>query len=247
MSIALLNYSPSSQNHRVVGYEVPGDEQPRIYSNQVVLSAIDLDALIQAAYRQIYNEQQMLASHRQLILESQLKSKQITVKEFIRGLATSDSFRRLNFESNNNYRFVQMCLQRILGRNAYSDREAMAWSIVLATKGLPAFIDALLNSDEYIDNFGDDTVPYQRRRILPQRAQGELPFARMARYGADYRDKLPRPTMQQQFGRDYHWSWQRQTPTAVKQLGGAIAYTGGFLLVLGTAAVFLSAVGLISL
>jgi phycobilisome rod-core linker protein len=86
-------------------------------------------------------------------------------------------------------RFVQICVQRILGRNVYSDREKMAWSIVLATKGIKGFIDALLNSDEYQDNFGDNIVPYQRRRILPQRSKGELPFSQMARYDEYHRTK----------------------------------------------------------
>lgn len=56
-----------------------------------------------------------------------------------------------------------------------------------------AFIDTLMNTEEYLDQFGDYTVPYQRRRILPQRTQGELPFARMSRYGSDYRNQLPKP------------------------------------------------------
>lgn len=29
-----------------------------------------------------------------------------------------------------------MCIQRVLGRDVYNDREKLAWSIVLATKGL---------------------------------------------------------------------------------------------------------------
>ena len=33
-----------------------------------------------------------------------------------------------------------------------------------------------MNSDEYIENFGDSTVPYQRRRIIAQRSKGEIPF-----------------------------------------------------------------------
>jgi phycobilisome rod-core linker protein len=139
-------------------------------------------------------------SNRQPLLESQLKSGQITVKEFIRGLATSDSFRRLNYDVNNNYRFVELCVQRILGRNIYSDREKLAWSIVLATKGLHGFVDELLDSEDYTATFGDNTVPYQRRRVLPLRTQGELPFERMARYGKDYRDQLPRPSRYTQFG-----------------------------------------------
>jgi phycobilisome rod-core linker protein len=194
MSIPLLDYAPSSQNQRVTSFEIPGDEQPRVYTTDNLLSASEMDVLIVAAYRQIFHEQQMLLSNRQIFLESQLKAGQITVKDFISGLVLSDSFRRLNYDANNNYRFVELCVQRILGRNIYSDREKLAWSIVLATKGLKGFINDLLNSEEYIDNFGDSTVPYQRRRVLPQRSQGELPFERMARYGTDYRDNLP-PSM----------------------------------------------------
>lgn len=194
MSIPLLEYTPSSQNQRVASFEVPGDEQPRVYSTENQLSADEIDALIVAAYRQIFHEQQMLLNNRQIPWESQLKAGQITVKEFIRGLATSDSFRRLNYETNNNYRFVELCVQRILGRNIYSDREKLAWSIVLATHGLHGFVDDLLNSEEYNSSFGDHTVPYQRRRVLPQHPQGDLPFERMARYGTDYRDNLPHPS-----------------------------------------------------
>lgn len=191
MSIPLLEYAPSSQNQRVTAFEIPGDEQPRIYTTENLLSATEMDVLILAAYRQIFHEQQMLSSNRQIFLESQLKAGQITVKEFIRGLVLSDSFRRLNYDANNNYRFVELCVQRVLGRRIYSDREKLSWSIVLATKGLMGFVQELLNSEEYLSNFGEDTVPYQRRRVLPQRSQGELPFERMARYGTDYRDKLP--------------------------------------------------------
>ena len=175
MSIPLLEYSPTSQNHRVTGYEVPGEEQPKIYSSENLLSAAEMDELIHAAYHQVFNEQQMLRSNRQRELESQLRNGQITVRDFIQGLVLSESFRRRNYEVNNNYRFVQMCVQRLLGRDVYQEKEKLAWSIVLATSGLQGFVEALLNSEEYINNFGYDTVPYQRRRILPQRASGELP------------------------------------------------------------------------
>lgn len=182
MSLSLLSYPLSSQNQRVNGYEIPGDEQPRIYTTSNLPKGSDIDEIIWACYRQIFNEQQILKHHRQTALESQLSSGQITVKEFIRGLLLADSFRRLNYESNNNYRFVEICIQRVFGRNVYNNQEKLSWSIVLATKGLKGFIDQLLNSDEYIDNFGYDTVPYQRRRILPQQRIGELPFARMIRH-----------------------------------------------------------------
>jgi phycobilisome rod-core linker protein len=193
MTIPFLAYTPSSQNQRVTGFEVPGDETPKMYTTDDLLRPTEMDALIRAAYCQIFHEQQMTVSSRQIALESQLRVNQITVKQFIYGLVISDVFRQLNYDVNSNYRFVQICIQRILGRDVYNEREKFAWSIVLATKGLRAFVNELLNTEEYQTNFGDNTVPYQRRRILPQRAQGELPFARMPRYGADYRDKLPKP------------------------------------------------------
>ncbi|MDY7020438.1 MAG: phycobilisome rod-core linker polypeptide [Cyanobacteriota bacterium] len=196
MAIPLLEYKPVSQNVRVSGYEVPGDEQPRIYSAENLPSGTEWDEIIWAAYRQIFSEHQLLKSNRQKFLESQLKFGQITVRGFIRGLATSDPFLRLNYQTNSNYRFVEMCVQRILGRDVYSEREKIAWSIVVATKGPVGFIDALLNSDEYLENYGDEIVPYQRRRVLPQRNQGETPFnLKTPRYGDYHRAQLGFPQM----------------------------------------------------
>ncbi|MEO1799099.1 MAG: phycobilisome rod-core linker polypeptide [Cyanobacteria bacterium J06629_2] len=190
MALPLLKYPVSSQNNRVNGYEIPGDEQPRIYDRENILSTAEFDELIYAAYRQVFNEQQILLSNRQKELESQLKAGQITVRDFMKGLALSETFQRRNYQVNNNYRFVRLCIQRFLGRDVYSNDEKLSWSIVLATSGLKGLIDKLLDSDEYLDNFGDDIVPYQRRRILPQRERGEMPFARMPRYGKQHRLNL---------------------------------------------------------
>ena len=54
LGIPLLNYAPNSQNQRVVGYEIPGDDQPIIFSTENLYSSGDIDNLIAAAYRQIY-------------------------------------------------------------------------------------------------------------------------------------------------------------------------------------------------
>jgi phycobilisome rod-core linker protein len=243
MPIPLLTYNPRSQNNRVAGFEIPGDEQPRLHTTENRLQSTDMDMLIEAAYRQICNEQQMLSHHRQRFLESQLRSNQITVKEFIRGLVMSDSFRRLTYESNNNYRFVEICVQRVLGRNVYSDREKMAWSIVLATQGLQGFVESLLKSEEYEQNFGDCIVPYQRRRILPQHLKGDVTFAHTARYGKDYRDKLPQPNLQALLGKGYtgptmsntRWAWQQNPPQVLTKVWIGLFYSGmgaiGFLFI----------------
>lgn len=188
MAIPLLDYAPETINPRVAGYEIPGEEQPKIYSSENLLSAGGIDELIWAGYRQVYSEHQILKRNRQTFLESQLRFGQITVRDFIKGLVTSYPFLRLNYETNSNYRFVEMCVQRLLGRDIYGEREKLAWSIVIATKGVQGFIDDLLDSEEYRTNFGYDTVPYQRRRVLPGRAEGETPFnLDTPRYGPYHR------------------------------------------------------------
>jgi hypothetical protein len=48
------------------------------------VNVLDIDALISAAYRQFFHEQQMLKSNRQTLLESQLQGGLISVKGFVR-------------------------------------------------------------------------------------------------------------------------------------------------------------------
>lgn len=196
MALPLLSYTPTSQNQRVAGFEVASEEKPKIYSTDDLRFGSDMDELIWAAYRQIFSEHQILKSNRQVALESQLRNGQITVRDFIRGLLISDTFRRRNFDTNNNYRFVELCVQRALGRDVYNEREKIAWSIVIANKGLQGFIDDLLDSDEYLSNFGYNTVPYQRRRLLLQREKGETPFnLKTPRYGESHRNQLGFPQL----------------------------------------------------
>ncbi|MGG6266767.1 phycobilisome rod-core linker polypeptide [Leptolyngbya sp. AN03gr2] len=164
MSIPLLEYKPSSQNQRVDGYEVPGEDTPYIYRLEDCIDQTDITNLIWAAYRQVFSEHVILQSSRQKNLESQLKNRAITVRDFVRGLAKSETFRSLVIDKNSNYRLVDIALKRLLGRSAYNNEETIAWSIKIATLGWDGFVDTLLDSEEYATAFGDNTVPYQRRR-----------------------------------------------------------------------------------
>jgi phycobilisome rod-core linker protein len=184
MSIPLLEVTPTTQNQRVEGYEVPNEDDPTIYRLTAVTSDTDIQELIWAGYRQIFSEHLILESYRQSYLESQLRNRAITVRDFIRGLGKSDVYRRLVGETNSNYRLVDISFKRFLGRATYNKDEQIAWSIVIATKGLNGFIDALVDSDEYRQNFGNYIVPYQRRRYK------ERPFNLVnPRYDGDWRDR----------------------------------------------------------
>ncbi|MFM7369414.1 MAG: phycobilisome rod-core linker polypeptide, partial [Sphaerospermopsis kisseleviana] len=100
-----------------------------------------------------------------------------------RGLAKSEAFYRLVVSVNNNYRLVDITLKRILGRSAYNKEEEIAWSIVIGTKGFDGFVDALVDSEEYNQNFGDNTVPYQRKRM-----EGRPYNLVTPRYGVDFQE-----------------------------------------------------------
>lgn len=184
MTVPLLEYKPSSQNQRVAGFEVPNEDTPYIYRLEDCIDGRDVEDLIYACYRQVFSEHVILKSSRQRDLESQLKNRAITVRDFIRGLAKSDIYREWVVETNSNYRIVELSLKRILGRDSYNKEEEIAWSIVIATSGIVGFIDALVDSDEYTQSFGDNTVPYQRRRFK------DRPFNLVTpRYGDYWRDQ----------------------------------------------------------
>ena len=192
MALPLLNYALETQNSRVKGHGGADDDQARIFSTQQVLGNADITALIEAAYRQIFFH--AFKVNRDPFLESQLRNNQITVRDFIRGLLLSDTFRRSFYRFNSNYQVVSQMVQRVLGRDVHGQAETIAWSIVIGNKGLAGLVEALLDSREYMDNFGYDTVPYQRRRVLPGRELGETPFnIKSPRYEAYWRGVLGFP------------------------------------------------------
>lgn len=192
MALPLLTYKPSSQNERVPGYVTPGDEKPFVFTTENILDLAGMNALIEAAYRQIFFY--AFKWDREPFLESQLRDGQLTVRDFIRGLLLSKTYYSSFYEKNSNYRFVEQCVERVLGRQVYNEREKIAWSIVVATKGIKGFVDELLDSDEYLENFGYDIVPYQRRRVLPTNSDTERPTnIRLPRYDEYYRSILGFP------------------------------------------------------
>lgn len=183
MALPLLSTPPVSMNARVSNFMPATEESPRLGSGD----ADAIEAQIAQAYRQIFFH--AFKADREAVLESQLRSGQITVREFVRGLLLSDKFRNDFYRCNSNYRVVEQLVGRVLGRPVHGDRERIAWSIVIAEKGLPGLVDALLDSPEYLESFGVDQVPFQRGRVLAGQSVGERPFNQQApRYDAYWRD-----------------------------------------------------------
>jgi phycobilisome rod-core linker protein len=80
---------------------------------------------------------------------------------------------------------VEIALKRLLGRAPYNKEEEIAWSIKIATNGWDGFVDALVDSEEYQNSFGENIIPYQRRRYK------DRPFNLVTpRYANYWRDKI---------------------------------------------------------
>ncbi len=134
------------------------------------LSSTEKESIIKAAYRQVF-ERDIIRAYSQSIsyLESQVKNGDISMKEFVRRLAKAPLYRKQFFEPFINSRALELAFRHILGRGPSSREEVQSYFAIVSTGGLPALVDALVDSQEYADYFGEETVPYLRG--LGQEAQ----------------------------------------------------------------------------
>jgi len=134
------------------------------------LSASEKQATVKAAYRQIF-ERDITRAYSQSIsyLESQVKNGDISMKEFVRRLGKSPLYRKQFFEPFINSRALELAFRHFLGRGPSSREEVQDYFSIVSDGGLAALVDALVDSQEYSDYFGEETVPYIRG--LGQEAQ----------------------------------------------------------------------------
>lgn len=134
------------------------------------LSTTEKQAVIKAAYRQIF-ERDITRAYGQSIsyLESQVKNGDISMKEFVRRLCKSEIYRKQFYEPFINSRALELAFRHILGRGPSSREEVQDYFSIVSDKGLAGLVDALVDSQEYADYFGEETVPYLRG--LGQEAQ----------------------------------------------------------------------------
>ena len=203
MALPLLSYQLTTQNSRVSN--LAGDSSTVRGQLQGSTAAggegnrTSMDAVIATAYRQIFFH--ALSCDRERFLESQLRSGNITTRDFIRGLLLSERFQQGYYQCSSNYRMVDQVVGRVLGRPVHGDAERRAWSIVIGAQGFTAFVDQLLDSEEYMESFGYDLVPSQRSRVLPGKSTGEIPiYQAYPRYGSDWRDSLQKRAPSTQSG-----------------------------------------------
>ncbi|MFK8185883.1 MAG: phycobilisome rod-core linker polypeptide [Phormidesmis sp.] len=122
----------------------------------------DLQTVISAVYKQVLGNHHVMESQRLASAESLLRNGDINVRGFVRAVAKSDIYRALFFEASSTYTFIESNFQNLLGRAPEDQSEITAHTVTCLQKGYDGEIDSYIDSDEYWQSFGENTVPYLR-------------------------------------------------------------------------------------
>ena len=128
------------------------------------LSGAEKAEIIRAAYRQIF-ERDIAKGYSQTpcaVATSQVIQGQISMREFVRRLGCSKEYRQQFHDRFVNSRVVELAYRHFLGRGVSSLEEFRQSFSILSDQGLSGLVDVLVNSSEYAQTFGEETVPYLR-------------------------------------------------------------------------------------
>jgi phycobilisome core-membrane linker protein len=144
-------------------------EQTKLFKLTSLADKANLPVVIGAAYRQVFERDmgQYVVQNEFTALESRLKNGEITIKEFIEGLGCSSLYLKEFYTPYPNTKVIELGTKHFLGRAPLDQAEIRKYNQILATQGLKGFITAMVGSREYVDAFGEDTVPYNRYLTLP--------------------------------------------------------------------------------
>jgi phycobilisome core-membrane linker protein len=118
-------------------------------------------AVIRAVYVQVLGNTGYAGEHNK-VEEIKLENGDLSLREFIRQVARSDAFRRRYWSGLYICKAIEVMHRRLLGRPTFGRWEIDGYFDVAARRGFYGVVDAMINSAEYSESFGEDTVPYER-------------------------------------------------------------------------------------
>ena len=154
----------------------------------------NVQAVIRSAYRQVLGNEYLMESERLVSAESLLRQGQITVRDFVRAITQSELYRKKFFYSNSQPRFIELNYKHLLGRAPYDESEISYHVELYNSQGYEAEINSYIDSAEYQQNFGENTVPYHRG-FQTQTGQKTVGFSRIFQLYRGYAssDRAPSP------------------------------------------------------
>ena len=129
-----------------------------------------VEVVIRGAYRQILGNEHLMSSERLISLESLLRNRSISVKDFVRAIAQSELYRQKFFHSNPQNRLIELNYKHLLGRAPYDQAEIAFHTDLYNQQGYEAEINSYFDSPEYNQHFGENIVPYYRGYATSDRA-----------------------------------------------------------------------------
>ena len=122
----------------------------------------EVEVVIRAAYRQVLGNEYLMDVERLVSAESLLRQGEITVRGFVLAIAQSELYREKFFHSNSQTRFIELNYKHLLGRAPEDELEISYHVDLYNSRGYEAEINSYIDSAEYLENFGENVVPYYR-------------------------------------------------------------------------------------
>ena len=138
----------------------------------------DAQGAIAAVYRQVLGNDHLMKSERLTSAESLLADGSISVRDFVRAVAKSELYKAKFFYNNYHPRTIELNFKHLLGRAPYDESEIVTHLDVYQNQGFEADIDSYIDSEEYVQNFGENIVPFYRG-FSTQTGQKTVGFTRM--------------------------------------------------------------------
>lgn len=136
-----------------------------LYNPTPTISGLDdKDLICYRVWKQVFGNAYVMEEERAdaYVAESSFRAGDISLREFVRAVALSATYRRRFFECCGPYRAVELNFRHLLGRAPTSQRELSQHVQLIANKGFEAEINSYIDSEEFEEAFGDDLVPYMR-------------------------------------------------------------------------------------
>lgn len=122
----------------------------------------ELQSVIRAVYKQVLGNAHLMEGDRLVSAESDLRHRNITVREFVARVAKSELYRSRFFDTSSQYRFIELNFKHLLGRAPQDQSEIAEHVLNYSVHGYETEIDSYIDSEEYEITFGENVVPYPR-------------------------------------------------------------------------------------
>jgi phycobilisome core-membrane linker protein len=140
----------------------------RIFRLNASMSQVEAALAIEALYIHVMDlgNGEIPAQFRRQDLEQQVRTGEISVREFVRALVTSAAYLDRFYTPYPNAKAIEFLCRHLLGRAPLNQAEVNDYNRMMAEQGFAATVNAIVDSVEYARYFGVDVVPYHRSPSL---------------------------------------------------------------------------------